>query len=98
MSKRILGFDNNSRNFYDSCYRSTQEKSSQKAGNYSFMPTISSNPTQATNLSLSQPNVNINNGVGWMGYNATAIDIDSSLRNAKNLTNTKEIHQLNREL
>lgn len=97
MSNRVLGFNNNSRTFYDSCYSTVQEKSSKKAGDYSFTPSISSNPDQASALSLSQPSVNINNGVGWSGYNANSIDSDSKLRNARNLTNTKEIHQLNRE-
>ena len=97
MSNCVLRFDNHTRSFYDDCYRTTQEKSSQQAGNYSFIPPITSNPNQANNLALSQPNININNGSGWMGHKASNIDTDSSFRNAKNLTNTKEIHQLNRE-
>ncbi len=97
MSNCVLGFDNNSRSFYDNCSKTNQEQSSQAAGNYSFQPTINSNPHQATNLSLSQPNVQINSGKGWIGYHGKSVDIDSRFRNAKNLTNTKEIHQLNRE-
>jgi hypothetical protein len=97
MNKCVLGFDNNSRSFYDSCNKTHQEKSSQDAGNYSFGPTITSNPHQAANLSLSQPNIHIHHGGGWMGHQGKSVDIDSKFRNAKNLTNTKEIHQLNRE-
>ncbi len=97
MSNCVLGFDNATRSFYDSCYKTTYETSSQQAGNYSFAPPIQSNLNQAGNLALSQPNININKSLGWMGHNASNIDADSSLRNAKNLTNTKEIHQLNRE-
>ncbi len=97
MSDCVLGFDINSRKFYDNCHQTLHEKSSKSAGNYSFSPSVSNSCHQAGQIALSQPNVQINKGNGWIGHHGINVDIDSSFRNAKNLTNTKEIHQFNHE-
>ena len=97
MSKHILGFDNNSRRYYDKCNKTINENSSEKASMYSFTPPIYGNSSEIKNLSLSQPNIHVNQGNGWAGQNGKQVDIDSGFRNAKNLTNTREIHQFNKE-
>jgi hypothetical protein len=53
--------------------------------------------TNAREVQLSQPNVNFNGGLGWMGENGCGIDNDSVLRigddSNEKLTNKNYIHQ-----
>ena len=48
---------------------------------------------KAREVQLSQPNINFNGGLGWMGENGCLIDNDSNLRDV-NLTNQRYINQL----
>ena len=49
---------------------------------------------KAREVQLSQPNVNFNGGLGWMGENGCLIDTDSELRvDKERLTNKRFIHQ-----
>ena len=45
-------------------------------------------------MSLQQPSTFYRDGIGWTSNDGCNIDNDSELRNARNLTNLKEVHQL----
>ena len=45
-------------------------------------------------LSLQQPSTFYRDGPGWTSMDGCNVDNDSRLRNARNLTNLREIHQL----
>ena len=94
MDTNSLDFCKNTSIFYDSDNKNSKEKYSQQIGNYRMVPKVTTSPNDATCLMLNHSTIHNNYGNGWIGDQGSLIDIDSSLRNAKNLTNTGEIHQL----
>ena len=77
-------------------YKTSLEKQSEKYGQYNiqnFQPTECRAESQR-DISISHPTVNFRDGHGWASLNGCNIDDDSKLRNSRNLTNTREIHQL----
>jgi len=78
------------------CYKTVTEKASEKVGNYSLSNFNSCECTaeEQRQLSIVHPTVPFRDGYGWSSINGCNIDKDSNLRNARNLTNTREIHQL----
>lgn len=80
----------------DECYKTVAEKSSEKVGQYALSNFNSCECTADSQrqLSIVHPTVPFRDGYGWSSTNGCNIGKDSELRNAKNLTNTREIHQL----
>ena len=91
--KNCLGFDQNSHIFYDKCSLDYRDKMSQQAGLYHLQTPSETRSSDASNLSLSQPNVNYQDGRGWTGRGGKLVDIDSKLRNGRNITHGKEVQQ-----
>jgi hypothetical protein len=77
-------------------YKTVSEKASEQVGNYALQNFNSCECTadQQRQLSLAHPTVQFRDGHGWTSMNGCNIDKDSNIRNAKRLTNTREIHQL----
>tara|TARA_B110000908_G_C10120875_1_gene387547 strand:+ start:220 stop:840 length:621 start_codon:yes stop_codon:yes gene_type:complete len=77
-------------------YKTSSEAQSEKYGAYNISNFQSSEcrAESQRNLSIVHPTVNFRDGTGWSSIDGCNIDDDSKLRNAKNLTNTREIHQL----
>ena len=78
------------------CYKTSSEKASEQVGNYILSNFNSCDCTaeEQRQLSIVHPTVPFRDGYGWSSINGCNIDKDSDLRNARNLTNTREIHQL----
>ena len=78
------------------CYKTASEKASERVGNYNLSNFNSCECTadQQRQLSIVHPTVPFRDGYGWSSIDGCNIDKDSELRNARNLTNTREIHQL----
>ena len=85
--------DQSTRIFYDDCSQNNKEHLSDNIGNYFLVPKIRSNHKDVTNKMLQNKVMYTTLGKGWSGENGNLIDIDSNLRNAHNLTNTKELHR-----
>lgn len=77
-------------------YKTSSEKQSKKIGEYNLsnFQSCECSAKSQRNLSIFHPTVPFRDGVGWSSINGCNIDDDSKLRNSKNLTNTREIHQL----
>ena len=77
-------------------YKTSSETQSEKFGRYNIQNFQSSEcrAESQRNLSIVHPTVNFRDGRGWSSIEGCNIDDDSKLRNSKNLTNTREIHQL----
>jgi hypothetical protein len=78
------------------CNKTVSENASEKVGQYALSNFNSCECTaeQQRQLSIVHPTVPFRDGCGWTSINGCNIDKDSDLRNARNLTNTREIHQL----
>tara|TARA_B110001450_G_scaffold124719_1_gene117374 strand:- start:853 stop:1458 length:606 start_codon:yes stop_codon:yes gene_type:complete len=77
-------------------YKTVSEKASEKVGNYALRNFNSCECTadKQRQLSIVHPTVQFRDGCGWISMDGCNIDKDSDVRNAKTLTNTREIHQL----
>ena len=80
----------------DKEYKTISEKQSDTFGKYNItnFQSCECKAESQRNLSIVHPTVPFRDGVGWSSINGCNIDDDSDLRNSKNLTNTREIHQL----
>lgn len=80
----------------DDCYKTVAENASEKVGQYALnnFNSCECRAEDQRDLSIIHPTVNFRDGYGWSSIEGCNIDKDSDLRNAKNLTDTKEIHQL----
>lgn len=84
----------------DNCYKKLNSKTISKSGDYrikSFKNNKCKVP-DIKNISLENPSFYYRDGYGWVSNNGCAIDYDSKLRNARNLTNLNAIHQLKERL
>jgi len=80
----------------DLCYKKLNTHTSVKPGKYltkNFKDCKCMAPN-VQNISLQYPALLYRDGYGWTSNNGCNIDTDSNLRNSKNLTNMKCIHQL----
>lgn len=80
----------------DSTYANRRDSESSKPGTYQSRNLHDCNceAPYTKELSLQHPDTYYRDGNGWTSNNGCNIDNDSKLRNSRNLTNTKEIHQL----
>jgi len=80
----------------DSDYRARKQQDSLIPGNYSVSNyhDCHTEAPYTKELSLQQAGTFYRDGHGWTSTDGTNVDNDSKLRNARNLTNIKEIHQL----
>ena len=80
----------------DSCYKKVRNDTSMAPGNYKTDNYNDCNceAIYTRELSLQQPSTFYRDGYGWTSTNGCNIDKDSKLRNARNLTNKREINQL----
>tara|TARA_B100000524_G_scaffold347769_1_gene250462 strand:- start:917 stop:1543 length:627 start_codon:yes stop_codon:yes gene_type:complete len=80
----------------DNCYIKTENNTIVKPGKYTIK-NFKTQPCRAPDtkcLSLDQPSTFYRDGFGWTSKDGCNIDDDSNLRNARNITNYREIHQL----
>jgi len=80
----------------DSCYKANRTNEAIKPGNYhttNYHDCICNAPA-TKDLSLQQPSTFYKDGYGWVSNKGCSVDNDSILRNSRNLTNQREIHQL----
>ena len=95
-NNKNLNFNKSTNLKNDIEYKTTSENQSEKHGQYNLQ-NFQSGECRAESqrkLSIVHPTVNFRDGHGWSSIEGCNIDDDSKLRNAKNLTNTREIHQL----
>lgn len=80
----------------DDCYKKVDAEASQGPGDYNVSNYYDCNceAIHTRELSLQQPSTFYRDGYGWTSNNGCNIDNDSKLRNARNLTNQREINQL----
>jgi hypothetical protein len=80
----------------DSCYLDKRNVDISKPGAYHTrnLHDCHCEAPYTKDLSLQQPSTFYRDGLGWTSNDGCNIDNDSNMRNAPNLTNTREIHQL----
>lgn len=80
----------------DKCYLNSQNQISAGPGNYNVTnyKDCECKAPNTFDLSLQQPVVQYKDSYGWTSTEGCNIDNDSQFRNARNLTNLKEINQL----
>ena len=80
----------------DNCYLNKNENTIIKPGEYytKNFKDCECNAKITKNLSLEQPLTYYRDGFGWTSQNGCNIDKDSILRNSRNLTNYRDINQL----
>ena len=81
----------------DVCYKNLRMKNSSKLGRYQTrnFKDCSCESINVKETSLQHPSIYFRDGYGWTSQNGCNIDIDSKLRNSRNLTNENCINQLN---
>lgn len=80
----------------DTCYRELEQITIQKMGQYktrNHRKPLCQDPS-ILETSLRQPVIIHKDGYGWTSKKGCNIDCDSKLRNARNLTNVRNINQL----
>ena len=85
-----MHFHNHSNIFEDECILKYKENQNSKANKYLLDKYLNTNIDKTREISLEQPIINYKDGEGW----GVEIDQDSKFRNARNLTRTGEIQQL----
>jgi hypothetical protein len=91
-----FGIYNLSRLRDDVCYIDTRYRQSERPGLYNitnFYDCVCEAPNTKS-VSLEQPAVLYRDGYGWTSNKGCNVDIDSELRNSRNLTNPRLIQQL----
>lgn len=80
----------------DDCFKKVDIEASEGPGDYSVSNynDCVCEAIHTKELSLQQPSTFYRDGYGWTSNNGCNIDNDSKLRNARNLTNEREINQL----
>lgn len=89
-----MSFFHNHTNIYeDDCKINYKDNQNLQANNY-YLDNLNMDINSTREISLETPIMSYSSGKGWIGSQGSLIETDSLLRNARNMTQTGEIQQL----